>query len=135
MIKKVYLLWHTYKTNELLTIASLTELDNKAYIFKYEHEALKAKQLGCFLPFNYTEQELYFESLPMFFEQRMLKSSFNVEKFGINNNQNELSVLTYGDSIKNNDNFRIVSEQTYYALTNEPQNNFEYSSQNKKYKN
>lgn len=117
MINKVYLLWHAYITKELLVIASLTKTDNSKYIFKYEKDALKAKKLNCFLPFNYTEEELYFNSLPDFFSQRMLTSKYYVDKLGINYDSNdELSILTYGDSIKNTDNFRIISEKDYNSL-------------------
>lgn len=119
MINKVYLLWNTYETNELLTIGSLTKLD-KGYIFKYGNDAKKAMSLGCFLPFNYTEENIYFDSLPYFFTQRMLKSKFNVETFGVDfQNKNELDILTYGDAIKNNDNFRVISEQSFNTLKKE----------------
>lgn len=117
MIKKVYLLWHAYRTKELLVIGSLMELDNKKFMFKYETDAEKALKLGCFLPFRFTNEELYFDSLPHFFEQRILKSKFNIEKSGINyDNANKLEVLTFFDSVKNNDNFRIISEHSYYSL-------------------
>lgn len=117
MIKKVYLLWNSYVTKELLVIASLTEVENKGYVFKYEKDAIKAEQLGCFLPFNYTEEELCFNSLPYFFSQRMLKSKYYIDKFGINYDcSNELDILTYGNSVKNNDNFSIVSEEKYQNL-------------------
>jgi len=131
-MKKVYLLWHAYTTKELLTIASLTKKNNENYIFKYETDALKAKQLGCFLPFEYTEEEITFKSLPMFFSQRMLTSKYYIEKLGINYKQDdELSLLAYGNSIKNNDNFRIISEEEYEnfkeILTNNYDNKIEKS--------
>jgi len=131
-MKKVYLLWHAYVTKELLTIASLTKKNNENYIFKYETDALKAKQLGCFLPFEYTEEEITFKSLPMFFSQRMLTSKYYIEKLGINYKQDdELSLLAYGNSIKNNDNFRIISEEEYEnfkeILTNNYDNKIEKS--------
>lgn len=113
-MKKVYLLWHAYITKELLVIASLIKNNNDSYIFKYEEDALKAKGLGCFLPFEYTEEKITFKTLPMFFAQRMLTSKYYIEKLGINYNQDdELSLLAYGNSIKNNDNFRIISEEEY----------------------
>jgi len=125
-MKKVYLLWHAYVTKELLTIASLTKKNNENYIFKYETDALKAKQLGCFLPFEYTEEEITFKSLPMFFSQRMLTSKYYIEKLGINYKQDdELSLLAYGNSIKNNDNFRIISEEEYENFKEILKNNYD----------
>lgn len=125
-MKKVYLLWHAYVTKELLTIASLTKKNNENYIFKYETDALKAKQLGCFLPFEYTEEEIIFKSLPMFFSQRMLTSKYYIEKLGINYKQDdELSLLAYGNSIKNNDNFRIISEEEYEKFKEILNNNYD----------
>lgn len=111
MINKVFLLWQSYITKEILLIASLTKVNNK-YIFKYEKDALKAMNLGCFLPFAYTESELRFDVLPPFFSQRMLTSKFNRDKFDVKVSlDNELALLTYGDSIRNSDNFRIVTEK------------------------
>ena len=117
MINKVFLLWHAYITKELLVIGSLSK-DGNRYIFKYEKDAARAKDLGCFLPFPYTENELYFSMLPSFFTQRMLTSRYNMDKFGVKyDSNNELALLTYGDSVKNNDNFRIVSEDSYKLLS------------------
>ena len=125
MIKKVYLLWHAYTTGELLVIGSLTKTEDKGYMFKYEKDAVKAKSLNCFLPFGYTEEELYFSSLPDFFSQRMLTSKYYADKLGIKyDNNDELSVLTYGDSIKNTDNFRIISEKDYNSLMELTDNNY-----------
>lgn len=120
MIKKVYLLWHSFVMNELHTIGTLTEVDNKHYIFKYDKDALEAEQLGCFLPFKYTNEEIHFNSLPVFFDQRMLKGQFNMETFGIEYSpQKEMELLTFGDGVKNSDNFRVVSEPTYWVLKSE----------------
>lgn len=114
MIKKVYLLWHAYITKELLVIGSLSKKDNNNYIFKYEKDAIKAKKLGCFLPFAFTDEEIKFSSLPTFFTQRMLTSKYYIEKFKIDYNPNdELSILCYGNSVKNTDNFSIISEENY----------------------
>ena len=117
MIKKVYLLWTSYINNEVLLIGTLTELENKGYTFNFSTEAKKAVELGCFLPFRYTEETLVFDSLPFFFEQRILKGKFNKETFGINYDiNNKLGVLVYGDAVKNNDNFRVISEEKYKGL-------------------
>ncbi len=117
MIDKVLLLWQAYSTKELLLIGSLAKVEDRGYKFKYENEALKAQKLGCFLPFEYTKDELYFSSLPAFFSQRMLTSKYNSEKFGINYNpKNELSILVYGNSIKNSDNFTIITEKAYQSI-------------------
>lgn len=114
MIKKVYLLWNNYATDELLVIGSLEELDDKSYVFRYEKDSMKAAMNGCFLPFGYTEDVIYFDTLPAFFEQRMLKGDYNIEKFGIKlNSNNKLGILLYGNAQKNNDNFMVVSEAYY----------------------
>lgn len=114
MIREVYLLWTSYSTNEILVIGKLRELDNKKYSFKYGKDAKKALSLGCFLPFTYTDEEIIFNSLPLFFEQRIIKGKFNSEKFGINYDINDkLRALVYQDSVKNNDNFKIVSEDKF----------------------
>lgn len=116
MVNKVFLLWHAYTTKELLLIGSLTKINNK-YVFNYERDAMRAKELGCFLPFGYTDESLYFDFLPSFFAQRMLTSKYNRDKFDIKYTpDNELALLTHGDSVRNSDNFRIVSENTYKSL-------------------
>lgn len=116
MIDKVYLLWHAYATKELLLIGSLTKMDNK-YIFEYDKDAVQAMNLGCFLPFPYTEDKLYFDVLPSFFSQRMLTGEYNVNKFRIDLND-ELALLTYYDGIKNSDNFSVVSKDVYMNMKN-----------------
>lgn len=117
MIKKIYLLWHAYSTKELLTIASLEKIDNNKYLFKYEKDAIKAKSMGCFLPFNYTDEELYFSSLPTFFSQRMLTSKFYIDKLNIKYDSDDiLSILCYGNGVKNTDNYSIVSDIDYMNL-------------------
>jgi len=119
MIKKIYLLWHAYSTKELLTIASLEKLDNNKYLFKYEKDAVKAKNMGCFLPFNYTDEEVYFNSLPNFFSQRMLTSKFYVDRLNIKYESNDdLSILCYGNGVKNTDNYSIISDVDYMNLYN-----------------
>lgn len=118
MINKVYLLWHTYNTNELLTVASLTKFDKK-YIFKYEEDAIKAIKCGCMVPFTYTEEEICFDSLPLFFTQRMLSETM-LNKLGINYNMNdEFSILTFNHGRRNNDNFYVVKEEFYNELKKE----------------
>lgn len=117
MIKKVYLLWNSYINNEVLLIGTLTEVDKKGYLFQFSEEALKAASLGCFLPFKYTDKVLIFDSLPFFFEQRILKGKFNQETFGINYDiNNKLGVLVYGDAVKNTDNFKVITEEKYKSL-------------------
>lgn len=126
MIKKVYLLWHAYVTKELLVIGSLSK-DNNNYIFKYKKDAIKAKKLGCFLPFAFTEEEIKFSSLPTFFAQRMLTSKFYIDKFNLNYNpKDELSILCYGNSVKNTDNFSIISEDNYKLF--KETTNYEYKN-------
>lgn len=117
MIKKVYLLWTSYINHEVLLIGTLTEIDKKGYMFKFSEEAKRAAALGCFLPFKYTENTLLFESLPFFFEQRILKGKFNHETFGVNYDiNNKLGVLVYGDAVRNNDNFKVMTEEKYKSL-------------------
>lgn len=117
MINRVFLLWQSYTTKELLLLGSLTKVEEKGYEFKYEKDAVRAQKLGCFLPFEYTEDKLYFSSLPPFFAQRMLTSHYNSTKFGINYDpNNELAALTYKNSIKNSDNFSIISEDLYQSI-------------------
>ena len=120
MIKKVYLVWHSFVMNQLFTIGTLTEVDDKHYIFKFDVDALAAAEAGCFLPFKYTTEEMRFNGLPAFFDQRMLKGQFNIKTFGIDYSaQKEMDLLTYGDGVKNSDNFRVVSEPTYLVLKEE----------------
>ena len=121
MIKKVYLVWHSFVMNQLFTIGTLIEVENnKHYIFQYDEDALEAAEEGCFLPFKYTTEEMHFNGLPAFFDQRMLKGQFNIETFGIDYSpQKEMELLTFGDGVKNSDNFRVVSEPTYLVLKEE----------------
>ena len=116
MVNKVFLLWHSFHTKEMLLIASLMKVNNK-YVFKYERDAYKAMNLGCFLPFPYTEKELSFDILPSFFSQRMLTSKFNRDKFDIKFTlDDELALLAYGDSVRNSDNFRVVTEKGLFDM-------------------
>jgi len=119
MVDKVFLLWHAYTTDEILLVGSLRKFDGK-YIFKYERDAVKAMSLRCFLPFPYTEKEIYFDALPSFFAQRMLTSKYNLNKFGIiYDPNNDLALLAFGDSIRNSDNFRVVTPDGYKLITEE----------------
>lgn len=116
MVDKVFLLWHSYVTDEILLIGSLRKNDNK-YVFKYEKDAVKAMNMRCFLPFPYTEKEIDFDILPSFFAQRMLTSKYNMNKFGIKYDpKNELALLAFGDSIRNSDNFRVVTPESYNLI-------------------
>lgn len=114
-MNEVYLLWESYESNELIPIGVLKQLDDK-YSFKYLSDALKAIEQGCFLPFPYTHDVLYFDTLPDFFEQRILKGEFNSHKFDLKKENNKLNYLVYRDSIRNSDNFRIISEEKYNKL-------------------
>lgn len=119
MINKVYLLWHSYISNELLTICSLEKIAPKGYIMKYNEEAIKAKALGCFLPLSYTKEDIHLNNLPSFFSQRMLTSKYYIEKFNIEYDKtDELSILCYGGGVKNTDNFCIFSEEDYNKFKN-----------------
>ncbi len=114
-MSEVYLLWESYKTNELMPIGVLRQIDER-FSFQYFHTAKEASEQGCFLPFPYVEDVLYFDTLPDFFEQRILKGEFNNHKFDLIKDNNKLNYLIYRDSVKNNDNFRIVSEEKYHKL-------------------
>lgn len=114
-MNEVYLLWESYESNKLIPIGVLKQLDDK-YSFKYLSDALKAIEQGCFLPFPYTHDVLYFDTLPDFFEQRILKGEFNSHKFDLKKENNKLNYLVYRDSIRNSDNFRIISEEKYNKL-------------------
>lgn len=116
MVDSVFLLWHAYVTDEMLLIGSLKKINNK-YVFRYEKDSVKAMNLGCFLPFPYTEEELSFDILPSFFAQRMLTSKYNMNKFDVKYDpKNELALLAYGDSVRNSDNFRVVTPDSYYLI-------------------
>ena len=115
-MKEVYLLWESYKTNKLLAIGVLKQLDNDKYSFKYFDTAKDAMEQGCFLPFPYSEEEIFFETLPDFFEQRILKGDFNTFKFNLKNETNKLNYLVYRDSVKNSDNFKIVDEEKFQKM-------------------
>ena len=69
-MKTVVLVWQSYNTNEYIPIGTLTEVNQRKYLFKYTENALRARQEGCFLPFPYTEEFKVFETLPTFFLQR-----------------------------------------------------------------
>lgn len=117
MIDRVFLLWQSYNTNELLLLGSLRRLENKGYEFSYEKDALKAEKLGCLLPFTYSEDKISFSSLPPFFAQRMLTNNYNAKMYGINYDpNNELATLSYLNSVKNSDNFSIISEEQYRGI-------------------
>lgn len=112
MTKKVYLLWTAYLDKKVYVIGVLSEINDKLYSFQYTKEAIEAAKKGCFLPFPYQEGIMFFDQLPLFFEQRILKGEFNNSKFGVSNVKgNKLNYLVYGDSIKNSDNYKIVSEE------------------------
>lgn len=116
MTSEVFLLWHAYVTKELLLIGRLRR-EGSGYVFEYDKAATRAMNLGCFLPFPYTEDKLYFETLPSFFGQRMLTGQYNINKFNVNSND-ELDLLTYYDGVKNSDNFSIVSASNYNDIRN-----------------
>lgn len=119
MVDKVFLLWHAYVTDEMLLIGSLRKVNSK-YVFKYEKDSVKAMNLGCFLPFPYIEREISFDILPSFFAQRMLTSKYNMSKFGVKYEpNNELALLAYGDSVRNSDNFRVVTPESYNLICDE----------------
>lgn len=107
MIEEVFLLWHSYISKELLLIGTLKKEEN-GYSFEYGKDAVTAVELGCFLPFPYTQDKLYFDMLPSFFSQRILTGEYNVNKFNVNT-KDELALLTYYDGIKNSDNFSVVN--------------------------
>lgn len=108
MIKEVFLLWHAYVNKELLLIGTLSKED-RGYSFEYSEDAVTAIGLGCFLPFPYTRDKLYFDTLPSFFAQRILTGEYNVNKFNVGT-LDELELLTHYDGVKNSDNFSVVSE-------------------------
>lgn len=115
MIKRIYLLWNSYRTKELLTIGTLNKIGNK-YMFKFEQEALKAREQGCFLPFPYTEDEVYFSFLPNFFERRMLNKETR-NKLNLNCDSKDIfSILTLNNGQTNSDNFYIFTEERYTEL-------------------
>jgi hypothetical protein len=111
---KVYLLWRSYHQDELIPIGCLKLLENGTYAFKFIETALAAEAQGCFLPFPYTDGVIQFEKLPLFFEQRILKGDYNKKKFGLDkSSDNKMEFLVYGDSIKNSDNFQVISEDKF----------------------
>ncbi len=114
-MNEVYLLWESYLSNKLIPIGVLKYLNNK-YLFQYLASAKIAINEGCFLPFPYTEDILYFDTLPNFFEQRILKGDFNSYKFDLKKENNKLDYLVFRDSIKNSDNFRIISEDKFQKM-------------------
>ena len=65
----------------------------------------------------YTKEILFFDTLPDFFEQIILKGEFYYQKFNLKD-KNQLNCLVYNDSIKNTDNFKIVSKEKYDKIMN-----------------
>lgn len=119
MINKVFLLWDSYRTGERLVIGSLRKENNK-YIFKYEKDAFLAKSLGCLLPLIDENKE--YDEIPQFFSRRMLTSEYNKKLFDINySSDNKLALLAFGGSIKNSDNFSIISEDVYNSVYDDEQ--------------
>lgn len=115
MIKKIYLLWNSYITHELITIGTLNKIGKK-YMFKYEVDALKAQEQGCLLPFPYIEDEVYFSFLPRFFERRMLNKETR-NRLNLNCDSNDVfSILTLNHGRTNSDNFYVFSEEKYQVL-------------------
>lgn len=107
-MKTVALIWQSYQTNEFIPIGILKQVDKK-YVFKYSESAKEAEQLGCFLPFPYTDEVKVFDYLPTFFAQRMVSSDFQRYTFDIDiPKERTMEVLTFLNSKKNNDNFLIV---------------------------
>lgn len=121
MNKEVFLLWHSYVSKELLLIGTLRKED-KGYSFKYGEDAVTAMGLGCFLPFPYTQNKLYFDTLPSFFAQRILTGEYNINKFNVST-LDELELLTHYEGVKNSDNFSVVS--TYNEIKNVEDDNIE----------
>lgn len=117
MIKEVFLLWHAYVSKELLLIGILRR-EEKGYSFEYCKDAVTAMGLGCFLPFPYTQNKLYFDTLPSFFAQRILTGDYNVNKFNVSS-LDELELLTHYDGVKNSDNFSVVSTYNDIKKMNE----------------
>ena len=114
-MNEVYLLWESYVSKQLIPIGVLKQLNNK-YLFAYLDSANQAIEQGCFLPFPYTQDVLYFDTLPDFFEQRILKGEFNSHKFNLKKDDDRLNYLVYRDSVKNSDNFKVVSGEKYKKL-------------------
>lgn len=112
-MRKVYLLWQSYISEELMPIGVLTDIGDNQYSFTYFPTAKTAYMNGCFLPFPYTEKPYFFVGLPHFFEQRILKGEFNQSKFGLSDKGHKFDCLIYMDSIKNSDNFSIVNEEGF----------------------
>ena len=117
MIDKVYLLWASYLTKEMLLIGTLVR-DNSKYVFKYEKDVSKAIDLGCMIPFPYTDELIRFDSLPLFFYRRMIRREL-LDQFNVNYNRNdELSILTSTNGKRNNDNFYVVRFEVLEKLKN-----------------
>ena len=90
--------------NDLLTL-TLTSGKNKSLY----PSVVPAENLGCFLPFPYTDEVKVFDYLPTFFAQRMVSSDFQRYTFDIDiPKERTMEVLTFLNSKKNNDNFLIV---------------------------
>lgn len=116
MTKKIYLMWNSYISNELLTICVLTKV-KQLYLFKYDKEALKAQEQGCMLPFPYSEKVSCFSKLPSFFESRKLNPDTR-KRMGIVCDDDDFSILLSNHGQKNSDNFLIISDKTYQMLKN-----------------
>lgn len=115
-MNEVYLLWESYISNKLIPIGVLKQINNK-FVFNYLETVQNAISEGCFIPFPYTKEKMIFDTLPDFFEQRILKGEFYYQKFNLKD-KNQLNCLVYNDSIKNTDNFKIVSKEKYDKIMN-----------------
>ena len=120
-MKNVVLIWQSYQTKEYIPIGILSELENKTYKWQFLESAKEAENQGCFLPFKYTEEIKQFDSLPPFFNRRLLVNPFIRSTFDIDiPTRSTLELLTYSNSKINNDNFQIMTEESIRELALRP---------------
>lgn len=117
MNHSLYLLWHSYRTQDIITIGLLQKKENQ-YSFQYGKGALLGLSQGCLLPFPYREQTYFFPKLPAFFERRKLDEKRR-RMLGIHCDNDDLSILASTHGRLNSDNFIMITEEEYRKFCKE----------------
>lgn len=119
-MKELYLIWHSYISEEYILIGYLRKIDNE-YFFEYNiEEALRAQEEGCFLPFNLDNKIHKDTNLFPFFKDRVMNmdrpSIAKYLKDSKIDEYDEFKLLSIMGGIKNTDNFLVIRPEQYKRL-------------------
>jgi hypothetical protein len=119
-VNTLYLIWHSYVSQEYILLGKLVKTDNKYLFYNNVEGALKAKNEGCFLPFEINEPVIRSNNLFSFFQNRIMSldredihhdlKSLNLGKY------DEFEILKASEGIKVGDNFCVVTFEKYEQL-------------------